>query len=125
MTTREVDGAGRAGGLPDYYVYVLECEDGSLYSGITVDVERRMAEHLSQEAPGAKYTRAHRPVALVALWRTSGRSLASKLEYRLHRARRAQKLALVENPDAAGEDYVSLGEAERERYWKAALEPRA
>lgn len=47
----------------DWYVYMLRCEDGSLYTGIASDVEKRFAMHKSGH--GAKYTRSHPPVAVV------------------------------------------------------------
>ena len=49
----------------DWYVYMLRCEDGSLYTGIASDVEKRFAMHKSGH--GAKYTRSHPPVAVVYL----------------------------------------------------------
>ena len=53
-----------------YYVYMLRCRGGSLYTGMTNDVARRMAMHCNGR--GAKYTRAHPPEALAALWRCGG-----------------------------------------------------
>ena len=47
-----------------WYLYLLECEDGSLYTGITTDFDRRFAEHLSDK--GARYTRSHPPQRLLA-----------------------------------------------------------
>ena len=47
-----------------YFVYILECADGTLYTGITTDLERRLDEH-NNSSKGAKYTRARRPVVLV------------------------------------------------------------
>jgi putative endonuclease len=47
-----------------WYVYVLECKDGSLYTGITLDLDRRVREHNSDNRKGAKYTRTRRPVIL-------------------------------------------------------------
>lgn len=84
-----------------YYVYIVRCEDASLYTGITTDVARRMAEHRSQAAPGAKYTRTRKVIALEALWKAPDRMAASTLEYRIKQLRRAQKLALVEHPERA------------------------
>ena len=55
-----------------YYVYVLECQDGSLYAGMTNDLRRRMALHAAGK--GAKYTRSHPPRALAGLWRWPHRS---------------------------------------------------
>ena len=62
-----------------YYVYMLRCRGGSLYTGMTNDVARRMAMHCSGR--GAKYTRAHPPEALAALWRCGDKITASRLEY--------------------------------------------
>lgn len=84
-----------------YYVYIVRCEDDSLYTGIATDVARRLREHLSQRVPGAKYTRARKVVALEMVWRTHGRSAASKLEYRIKRLSHEHKLALVERPAQA------------------------
>ena len=60
-----------------YYVYMLRCRGGSLYTGMTNDVARRMAMHCSGR--GAKYTRAHPPEALAALWRCGDKITASRL----------------------------------------------
>lgn len=84
-----------------YYVYIVRCEDDSLYTGIATDVARRLREHLSQRVPGAKYTRARRVVALEMVWRTHGRSAASKLEYRIKCLSHEGKLELVERPARA------------------------
>lgn len=84
-----------------YYVYIVRCEDGSLYTGIATDVARRLREHLSQREPGAKYTRARKIVALEMVWQTHGRSAASKLEYRIKRLSHEGKLELVERPARA------------------------
>ena len=84
-----------------YYVYIVRCEDGSLYTGIATDVARRLREHLSQREPGAKYTRTRKIVALEMVWQTHGRSAASKLEYRIKCLSHEHKLALVERPAQA------------------------
>lgn len=80
-----------------YFVYVLACSDGSLYTGITTDVVRRLREHLGTHggARGARYTRSRRPVGLAALWETRGRPAASSLEWHVKRLSRAEKQALV------------------------------
>ena len=87
-----------------YYVYIVRCEDDSLYTGIATDVVRRLREHLSQRDPGAKYTRTRKVVALEMVWRTHGRSAASKLEYRIKCLSHEGKLALVERPARAASD---------------------
>ena len=52
-----------------WYVYLLRCADATLYCGVTTDMERRLREH-NAGSRGAKYTRARRPVELVAAWRS-------------------------------------------------------
>ena len=87
---------------PSYFVYVLRCEDGSLYTGITTDVVRRLCEHLTRSARAARYTRTHPVVALEGLWELSGRSAASRLEWHLHHLSRPGKLALLARPEDVG-----------------------
>lgn len=77
-----------------YYVYLLECSDRSLYTGITVDLERRVKEHNSSNL-GAKYTKVRRPVKLVFSKKFKTRSLASKEEMRIKGLKREEKLELV------------------------------
>ena len=77
-----------------YYVYMLRCTDGSLYTGITTDVKRRFAEHQAGGAAGAKYMRNHTPQEIVAVWEVENRSEASKLEWRIKHLTKQQKEAL-------------------------------
>lgn len=74
-------------------VYVVECSDGSLYTGITTDLNRRLAEHNSGK--GAKYTKTRRPVRLRASWYFPDRSSASKEEARIKKLSRTDKLLLI------------------------------
>lgn len=83
-----------------YWVYLVRCEDGSYYTGITTDVDRRFQEHNERGPKAAQYTRTHRVVALEATWRAAGRSAASKLEYRVKQLTHRQKAQLADNPDA-------------------------
>lgn len=76
-----------------WYIYILECSDGTLYTGITTDVNRRLLEHNSGK--GAKYTRNRKPVKLLALFEANNRSEASKEEYRIKRLSREEKLKLL------------------------------
>lgn len=64
-----------------WFVYVLECEDGSLYTGIAIDPHARFAAHASGR--GARYTRSRRPVRLLATLAFPDRSSALKAEYRI------------------------------------------
>lgn len=78
-----------------YYTYMLRCEDNSIYTGITVDIERRMEEHYTKNEKCAKYTLTHSAKKLEALWQSDDRSLASKLEYYIKRLTKKQKEALI------------------------------
>lgn len=66
-----------------WFVYLIECTDGSLYCGIAIDVDKRYAAHASGK--GAKYTRSRRPRRLVLKLRFRDRSAAARAEYRLKR----------------------------------------
>ncbi len=78
-----------------YFVYILECMDGSLYTGITKDVAKRLEEHNCSNK-GAKYTRARRPVKLVYEETSLNRSSASKREYQIKKLTRLKKLQLIQ-----------------------------
>lgn len=75
-----------------YYVYMLECADGSLYTGIATDVDRRFAEHVAGK--GARYTRAHKPLRIVYTEAHSDRSAASKREAAIKKLSAAEKRSL-------------------------------
>jgi len=78
-----------------WYIYIVECEkDGTLYTGITTDVNRRISEHNSGK--GAKYTRTRTPVVLRALFEANNRSEASKEEYRIKKLTKIEKLKLCD-----------------------------
>ncbi|MBE6989577.1 MAG: GIY-YIG nuclease family protein [Ruminococcaceae bacterium] len=80
-----------------YYVYMLRCRDGSLYTGITPDPVRRMRAH--RAGTGARYTRSHPPAALAALWRAADKNDAARLEYAVkRRLDKGQKEALAADP---------------------------
>ncbi len=64
-----------------WFVYLIECRDGSIYTGIAVDVAARYAAHLSGK--GARYTRSHPPRRLLATIEYTDRSAASRAEYRI------------------------------------------
>jgi len=77
-----------------YIVYILECNDGTLYTGITKDMQKRLLEHNSSQK-GAKYTKARRPVKLMYSEKSQDRSSASKREYVLKKLSRDEKLRLI------------------------------
>jgi putative endonuclease len=78
-----------------WFVYILRCADDSLYTGITIDLDRRLIEHNSDNKKGARYTRARRPVQMVFHQACDDRSEASKLEYQVKMLSREQKLELL------------------------------
>lgn len=78
----------------NWFVYILKCSDNTLYTGITTDIARRLAEH--NDGTGARYTRARLPVSLAYLETAENRSEASKREYRIKQLSRGQKEGLIE-----------------------------
>ncbi|WP_265109461.1 GIY-YIG nuclease family protein [Halosolutus halophilus] len=86
MATRPVDG--------DHVVYVLECADGTFYTGYTTDLDRRLAEH--NDGAGAKYTRGRTPVELRHAEPFETRSAAMSREYEIKQLTRAAKERLVD-----------------------------
>lgn len=81
--------------MMEYSVYIVECADGSYYTGIATDVGRRLLEHNGAKGKGARYTSARAPVCLVYEVRCASRSAALKEEYRIKRLTRSQKQALI------------------------------
>ncbi|TKB47695.1 GIY-YIG nuclease family protein [Thalassotalea mangrovi] len=78
-----------------WFVYILRCADKSLYTGITIDVEKRLQEHNADNVKGAKYTRARRPVELVYQETLPDRSGAAKREAQIKKLSRQQKIKLI------------------------------
>lgn len=78
-----------------YFLYILKCSDGTLYTGITTDLNRRIEEHNSPEF-GAKYTSSRRPVKLVFSKKFPDRATASKEEARIKTLSRAEKLRFLD-----------------------------
>ena len=76
-----------------YWLYMLQCKDNSLYTGITTDLARRVKEHNSSKL-GAKYTRARRPVKLVYSKEFETRSEALIEEARIKKLARVEKIKL-------------------------------
>ncbi|MBP7605108.1 MAG: GIY-YIG nuclease family protein [Spirochaetes bacterium] len=86
----------------EYYIYMLECGNGALYTGYTTDIDRRVREHLGGNRR-AKFTAGFRPVRTAACWKLRGtRSDALKVEAFIKRMSRAEKDGLVTNPERLG-----------------------
>jgi DNA-binding protein HU-beta len=80
-----------------WHIYMIECADGSLYTGITTDVARRFGVHVSGK--GARYTRSHKPVRLVASCPVGSRSQAASAEAAIKRMPRTKKISAVGSQD--------------------------
>ena len=85
----------------DWVVYVLKCRGGELYTGCTVDLERRVAQH--NQGTGSKYTRSRRPVSLVYSEPCGSRSRALKRELEIKQMSRREKVRLVQTASATSE----------------------
>ena len=79
-----------------WFVYIVRCSDGTLYTGITTDLQKRVTAHNSKR--GAKYTSTRTPVTLVWSQPSESRSTASKEEHRIKQLSRTEKLTLIDNP---------------------------
>ncbi len=73
----------------------MRCADGSLYTGVAIDVARRVAQHNGALAKGARYTRSRRPVKLIYQENAANRSAACKREHAIKQLGRREKLALI------------------------------
>lgn len=89
--------------MGDHYVYIVECDDGTLYTGYTTDVGRRVAEH--NAGKGAKYTAGRTPVRLRYVEYHDTRSGAQSREYEIKTLSRAEKDSLCSESD----DRVAIG----------------
>lgn len=78
-----------------WHLYLVRCEDDSLYTGIATDVARRFEEHVGPGKKGAKYLRGRGPLQLVFQAEVGDRSRASQLEYKIKRLPKARKEALI------------------------------
>jgi putative endonuclease len=79
--------------IKSWYVYMVQCSDGTIYTGITNDIEARIVKHNSGK--GAKYTRNRIPVKLKACWPYELKSEAAKAEYAFKQLSRIQKMKLI------------------------------
>lgn len=86
--------------MPEAWVYLLRCRDGSLYTGWTVDLDRRLTRH--RAGVGSRYTASRLPVELALALPMDSRTAARREEARIKRLSRSAKLALVSDADAGG-----------------------
>jgi putative endonuclease len=79
--------------MAEWFVYMVECSDNTIYTGITNNLDARIAKHNSGK--GAKYTRSRRPVILKATWKYEIKSEAAKAEYTFKKLPKSEKLRLI------------------------------
>jgi len=84
-------------------LYIIRCADGSLYTGVATDVDRRLEEHRSATGRGAKYVRGRGPFELVLLREIGERGAALRVERRIKRLDRSAKDALLTRPQIIDE----------------------
>lgn len=89
-----------------WFLYLIECTDGSIYTGITVDVAARYAAHAAGK--GARYTRSHPPLRLLATVEYPDRSAASKAEYRMKQLTAGDKRAFCLSHEMAASAHATI-----------------
>ena len=82
--------------MPRWYVYMVRCGDGALYTGIATDVSRRFSEHQRDEGKGAKYLRGKGPLLLVFKKAIGARGLALRVEGQIKKLSKERKEELIE-----------------------------
>lgn len=85
--------------MADWFLYIIRCGDGTLYTGITKDIQRRLAEHRGRDGgnKGAKYLRSRGPLKLVYAKKAGTRSQALAMEYRIKRMKKREKEKIISN----------------------------
>ena len=86
-----------------YFVYIISCQGGTLYTGTAADWQKRLREHQSRSPKAAKYTKSHPMEALQALWEVADKSAALRLESRIKRLAAEEKRRLVSRPASCDE----------------------
>ena len=83
--------------MADWYLYLIRCRDGSVYTGIATNVTRRFTEHQGKGDAGAKYLRGRGPLTLVFQKKLGSRSLASRVENSVKKMSKERKEKLIKN----------------------------
>ena len=84
--------------MSDWYLYLVRCRDGTLYTGISTDIDRRLAEHREGGDAGSKYLKGRAPLTLLFEQRLGSRSLALKVEKRVKKLSKAKKEKMISVP---------------------------
>ena len=81
--------------MSDWYLYLIRCRDSTLYTGISTDVDRRLAQHQGEGSTGSRYLKGRGPLNLVFKEKVGSKSLALKLEHRVKKMSKARKEKLI------------------------------
>jgi putative endonuclease len=84
--------------MSDWYLYVIRCRDGTLYTGISTDVDRRLAEHRRGGYAGSKYLKGRAPLTLVLRNKLGSRQSASRVEYLFKKLPKSEKEIMISEP---------------------------
>ncbi|MCX6008305.1 MAG: GIY-YIG nuclease family protein [Chloroflexi bacterium] len=84
--------------MSDWYLYIVRCRDGTLYTGISTDVDRRLAEHRQGGNAGARYLKGRAPLTVVLREKLGSRQLALKVENLVKKLPKAEKEKLISVP---------------------------
>ena len=84
--------------MSDWYIYLIRCRDGSLYTGISINVGRRFTEHQGKGNTGSKYLKGKGPLTLVFEKKVGSKSLALKVERKIKKLPKAKKEGLIGVP---------------------------
>ncbi len=103
------------------FVYMLRCADGSLYTGITSDIIRRVKQHIGILKNGAKYTRSHPVVYIEAVWRCDSDTTARKTEYNLKKKSRLEKEYIICNPHCLSPEFEFINPKDYNEYFNFKL----
>ena len=95
-----------------YYTYMIRCEDNSIYTGMTNNLERRLEEHKTKNKNGAKYTKSHTAIKFETVWKSRDKSLACKLEYQIKQLTKKQKDNLINGEKLS--TYLDVANQDRE-----------
>jgi putative endonuclease len=85
--------------MPDWYLYIVRCRHGTLYTGISTDVDRRLAEHQSGGDVASKYLKGRAPLTVLFQKKLGSRSLALKVESRVKRLSREKNEQMIRVPE--------------------------
>ncbi|MDO9515749.1 MAG: GIY-YIG nuclease family protein [Syntrophales bacterium] len=86
--------------MTNWYVYMIRCGSGTLYTGITTDVDRRFEEHQASGPKAARYLKGRGPLQLVLTVQADDRGAALRLEHRIKKLSRGQKETFIQNPES-------------------------